>query len=79
MFIFKSYSECRNYSEVARKCNKNGYTGKKGKAFTCNSIRVIIKNKIYISYNNFHNASKKSKHDSIVSVRLFNKCNQKIS
>lgn len=75
--IFMEYLECRNYSEVARRMNKRGYTGKRGKHFRCNQIKIIITNPVYIGINRWDKKEIVSFHEKIIDGETFKKANHK--
>lgn len=73
--IFKEYVTCFNYSEVARRMNRKGYRGKRGKLFGSSQIKVIIKNPIYIGINRWDKTEIMSYHEKIIDEKLFKKAN----
>lgn len=73
--IFREYLDCYNYSEVARRMNKKGYRGKRGKPFGCCQIKIIITNPIYIGINRWDKKEIMSYHEKIISEELFKKAN----
>lgn len=75
--IFKEYLNCFNYSEVARRMNRKGYTGKRGKPFGSCQIRIIITNPIYIGINRWDKKEIFSFHEKIIDVDIFKKANNK--
>lgn len=70
---FDSYIQTQNLSETARILNRAGYRGKRGKQFSANSAKVILKNKTYAGYSKYHSYEKIGLHESIISVNTFNK------
>ncbi len=70
---FEAYLETHNLSETARKLNSAGYKGKRGKEFSANSVKVILKNKTYTGYIKFKKEEKSGSHESIISTDTFKK------
>lgn len=70
---FEAYLETHNLSETARKLNSAGYRGKRGKEFSANSVKVILKNKTYTGYIKFKKEEKSGSHESIISTDTFKK------
>lgn len=70
---FNSYIQTENLSETARILNHAGYRGKRGKKFSANSVKVILKNKTYIGYIKYLENEKSGLHKSIISISTFNK------
>lgn len=68
--IFKEYIKCFNYTEVARRMNKKGYCGKRGKPFRAHQIRIIITNATYCGYNLWERKIIKSHHAPIIKREL---------
>lgn len=75
--IFSEYLDCFNYSEVARRINAKGYSGKRGKKFKANQIRTIITNPLYIGINRWDKKEIVSNHEKIVNEDIFRKINSK--
>lgn len=71
-FIFNSYSTCRNYSEVARQCDKKHYRGKRGRIFKAEHIKCILTRPIYAGHNSFKGKIYKGSHDPIIPLADFN-------
>lgn len=75
-FIFETYNKTHNYYKTAQICNEKGFRGKKGNMFHASSIKIIIQNRIYCGFNNFHDEeSKKGKHKAIITENLYKKVN----
>lgn len=70
---FETYLETHNLSETARKLNSAGYRGKRGKEFSANSVKVMLKNKTYTGYIRFKKEEKSGSHESIISTDTFKK------
>ena len=70
---FDAYIQTKNLSETARILNRAGYRGKRGKEFSANSVKVILKNKTYAGYINFKKEEKSGIHECIISAETFNK------
>lgn len=75
--IFREYINCFNYSEVARRLNKMGYHGKRGKPFKANQIRVIVTNATYCGYSLWERKVIKSNHVPIIETDMFNFVNDR--
>lgn len=71
-YIFTKYTEHHSLSAVAELCRLRGYTGKRGRPQTAESIRKILTRPIYAGFNAFHGALYKGQHRPIVSVREYN-------
>ena len=71
-YIFSKYIEYRNLSAVAELCRLKGYTGKRGRIQTAESIRVILDCPIYAGYNRHGGMLYRGNHPKIVSVEMFN-------
>lgn len=71
-YIFSKYIEYRNLSAVAELCRLKGYTGKRGRIQTAESIRVILDCPIYAGYNRHGGMLYRGNHPEIVSVEMFN-------
>lgn len=74
---FESYLETHNLSETARILNSAGYKGKRGKDFSANSVKVMLRNKTYAGYIKFNGKEKFGSHEGIISADVFEKA-QKI-
>ena len=75
-FIFETYNKTHNYYQTAKMCNLKGFKGKKGQCFHASSIKTIVKNQIYLGFNNFHGEEqKKGNHEAIITKSLFYKVN----
>ena len=70
---FDAYIQTKNLSETARILNHAGYRGKRGKEFSANSVKVILKNKTYAGYIKYLENEKSGLHKRIISIRTFNK------
>lgn len=70
---FNSYIKTENLSETARILNSAGYRGKRGKKFSANSVKVILKNKTYAGYVCFKREERLGIHESIISTDTFKK------
>lgn len=71
--IFDMYIELQNLSEVAKRLNRAGFTGKNGHEFTAQSILIILTNVFYCGYNRSHNKVFRGNQASIISVKKFNR------
>lgn len=71
-YIFSKYVEYQNLSAVAELCRLKGYTGKRGRIQTAESIRVILDCPIYAGYNRHGRMLYRGNHPKIVSVEMFN-------
>ena len=74
---FESYLGTHNLSETARILNSAGYKGKRGKDFSANSVKVMLRNKTYAGYIKFNGKEKFGSHEGIISADIFEKA-QKI-
>lgn len=75
-YVFSKYLEYRNLSAVAELCRIKGYTGKRGRIQTAESIRKILTRSVYAGYNSYCGQVYKGKHPAIVSVATYNKVQQ---
>ena len=71
-YIFAKYAEYRNLSAVAELCRLQGYTGKRGRPQTAESIRKILTRPIYAGYNVYLNELYQGTHEPLVSVKEYN-------
>ena len=71
-YIFDRYIEYRNLSVVAELCDLRGYTGKRGRVFRAEHVKVILSRPIYAGYNSYCGKIYKGNHESIISIELFN-------
>lgn len=71
--IFDMYIELQNLSEVAKRLNRAGFTGKNGREFTAQSILIILTNVFYCGYNRSHDKVFRGNQASIISVKKFNR------
>ena len=72
-YIFEAYIKYRNLSAVAELCRLQGYTGKRGRIFKAEHIKVILTRPIYIGYNSFCGQLYKGAHDPIIDEAVYNK------
>ncbi|WP_050698643.1 recombinase family protein [Anaeromassilibacillus senegalensis] len=72
-YVFKKYLEYKNLSAVAELCRLKGYTGKRGKVQTAESVRKILTRPIYAGYNSYRGKIYKGNHPAIISVESYNK------
>ena len=70
---FESYLETHNLSETARILNRAGHRGKRGKDFSANSVKVMLRNKTYAGYIKFNGKEKFGSHECIISADVFKK------
>ncbi len=74
---FDAYLKTHNLSETARILKSAGYRGKRGKDFSANSVKVMLRNKTYAGYIKFNGKEKFGSHEGIISADVFEKA-QKI-
>ena len=72
-YIFDRYLEYRNLSAVAELCRLRGYTGKRGRVQTAESIRRILICPVYAGYNSYKGQLHKGCHAPIISVKDYNR------
>ena len=72
-FVFRKYLELKNLSEVAKLCRERGYTGKRGKSPTPQSVLVILTRPFYCGFNSFRDINYCGMHEAIVDIETFNK------
>ncbi|WP_418993277.1 recombinase family protein [Agathobaculum butyriciproducens] len=71
-YIFAKYAEYHNLSAVAELCRLRGYTGKRGRIQTAESIRKILTRPIYAGYNVYLDELYQGTHEPLVSVKEYN-------
>ena len=71
--VFDRYTEYRNLSAVAELCRLRGYTGKRGKVQTAESIRRVLTCPVYAGYNSYKGQLYKGRHAPIISVKDYNR------
>lgn len=69
--IFRLAAQGQSYSYIARKLNSNGITTKRGKPFQIESVKYILKNRMYYGESVFGDIKTKGLHKPIISKRLF--------
>lgn len=67
-YIYAKYLECQRLAIVAELCRLHGYTGKRGRIQTPESIRIILSRPIYAGYNQFNGNIYKGMHEPIISI-----------
>ncbi len=72
LYIFNKYIEHHSLSAVAELCRLHGYTGKRGRIQSAESVRKILTRPIYAGYNLFHGTLYKGSHEPIVTVEEYN-------
>nr|WP_286167021.1 recombinase family protein [Clostridium sp. D33t1_170424_F3] len=72
-YIFNKYLEYKNLSAVAELCRLKGYTGKRGRVQTAESIRKILTRPVYAGYNSYCGQIYKGNHPAIINVETYNK------
>lgn len=72
-YVFETYLERKNLSEVAELCRERGYRGKRGRVPTAWTISVILTRPQYCGYNVYVGEIYKGNHEPIVDVQTFNK------
>lgn len=71
-YIFGKYIEYQNLSAVAELCRLRGYTGKRGRVQTAESIRKILSCPIYAGYNRHGGELYRGNHEPIIPVKDYN-------
>lgn len=71
-YIYAKYLECQRLAIVAELCRLHGYTGKRGRIQTPESIRIILSRPIYAGYNQFNGNIYKGIHEPIISIADYN-------
>ena len=69
--IFRMAAKGHKPSELARILNKNGLRTRRGKAFQIESVKYILRNKLYYGESNYGNVQSRGVHEPIISKRLF--------
>lgn len=72
-FVFNTYLERKNISEVAALAKEQGYHGKRGRAPSATAVRVILTRPQYCGYNLFCGELFKGNHAPIISPSQFNR------
>lgn len=72
-YVFSTYLERKNLSEVAELCRERGYRGKRGRVPTAWTISVILTRPQYCGYNVYVGELYKGNHEPIVDVQTFNR------
>lgn len=72
-YIFATYLQRKSLTEVAELCRLKGYTGKRGRVQTPESVRIILTRPIYCGYNQFKGRLYKGNHQPIVPKETYNK------
>lgn len=72
-YVFETYLERKNLSEVAELCRERGYRGKRGRGPTAWTISVILTRPQYCGYNVYVGELYKGNHEPIVDVQTFNR------
>lgn len=72
-YVFETYLERKNLSEVAELCRERGYRGKRGRIPTAWTISVILTRPQYCGYNVYVGELYKGNHEPIVDVQTFNR------
>lgn len=72
-YVFETYLERKNLSEVAELCRERGYRGKRGRVPTAWTISVILTRPQYCGYNVYVGELYKGNHEPIVDVQTFNR------
>lgn len=71
-YIFRKYIEHHSLSAVAELCRLKGYTGKRGRIQSAESVRKILTRPIYAGFNLFHGSLYKGQHTPIISIKEYN-------
>ncbi|MCP4653599.1 MAG: recombinase family protein [Candidatus Omnitrophica bacterium] len=76
--IFRWLVKGHKYTTIVRKLNKLRATTKRGKQFQIQSLKYVLRNKMYYGETSFGNFHVQGTHPPIVSKRLFLKAQKKI-
>lgn len=71
-YIFDKFIEYKNLSAVAELCRLRGYTGKRGRIPTAESIRKVLNCPVYAGFNRFKGDLYQGIHPPIISPRQYN-------
>ena len=71
--IFRLAARGHSFSKIAGLLNKNGMVTKRGKPFQIESVRYLLRNRLYYGETNFGDIKSRGMHQSIISQRLFTK------
>ena len=77
--IFKLYSEHKSLSKVAESLNRQKIETRRGIPFSRMTIKNILNNKTYAGRIVHNGMETKGIHKSIVSTRMWNRCNEMLS
>lgn len=72
-YIYNSYLERKNITEVTELCKKHNIKGKRGKTLNTQSVLTILTRPLYAGYNLFHGTLYKGTHPVIIPASKFNK------
>lgn len=72
-YIFDRYLDYHSLSAVAELCSLRGYTGKRGRVQTAESIRRVLTCAVYAGYNSYKGQLYKGYHTPIISVGDYNR------
>lgn len=75
--IFRLAVKGRSFSKIARLLNESGMITKRGKPFQIESIKCVLRNKLYFGETCFGDVQTRSAHPVIISKRLFIKAARK--
>lgn len=53
--LFDHYLKSKNVAETTRYAQSRGYTGRRGKLLTYNSVHTMLRNVIYVGYSSYKN------------------------
>lgn len=73
-YIYAKYLECQRLAIVAELCRLHGYTGKRGRIQTPESIRIILSRPIYAGYNSLMATSIKVCTNLLFQLRITTMC-----
>ncbi len=71
--IFQLYADGTSATQVVSYCNEKGYKTARGKVFTQNSLRTILRNRKYIGFYEYEDVCVEGGVPAIISTDLFQK------
>lgn len=69
--IFELYAKNKSLTTTRNLVNDLGHKGKFGSPFQASSIKLILNNKIYLGFNNWHGCQIQASHDPIICQSLW--------
>ena len=77
--IFRLAVKGRRTSQLAHLLNKNGLRTRRGKPFQIESVKYILRNKLYYGESNYGGVQSKGVHEPIISKRLYIKVQKEMT